>query len=113
MLSSEAAPQTRSTDSPPAYASNSRHGLFDRLKILYLSAFSRILKKGRSPLPPTPHRFFIAGLKQPISEARMDSLMTHFWAGLSELSLIATRQSRALTSLASALAELRLVAAAA
>jgi hypothetical protein len=33
--------------------------------------------------------FFIAGLKQPVSEARMDSLMTHFWAGLSELSLIA------------------------
>jgi hypothetical protein len=31
------------------------------------------------------------GLKQPVKEARMDSLITHFWAGLSELSLIATR----------------------
>jgi hypothetical protein len=38
--------------------------------------------------------FFIAGLKQPVSEARMDSLMTHFWPGLSELSLIATRYVR-------------------
>jgi hypothetical protein len=35
--------------------------------------------------------FFIAGLKQPVKEARMDSLMTHFWPGLSEMSLIATR----------------------
>jgi hypothetical protein len=34
---------------------------------------------------------FLYRLKQPVSEARMDSLMTHFWAGLSELSLIATR----------------------
>jgi hypothetical protein len=34
--------------------------------------------------------FFIAGLKQPVKEARMDSLMTHFWPGLSEMSLIAT-----------------------
>jgi hypothetical protein len=26
--------------------------------------------------------FFITGLKQPVKEARMDSLMTHLWAGV-------------------------------